>query len=302
MSTNAFSAIKPESIVVDKVVPLDNGYGKLVKLVHGENRAPLKFQTYLMPLSWDTMVRLQSGSPGCTLGLSLDSSAKSKDMQAWLQSFDKVMQGLVIKNAVEWAGSDISKEKFSDNYCPLFKKAKDEKYSPTFTPKVAFEGTEGNYKINLKAFTADKKQGDPSELLKKGAKVCAIISIPYIFIGKNGKTLAPRVEVTSCMVIPAPTNEEFCFNISEDPEIAQIIQEAQEAAQDDSSSSASTTSSPVSSPPRSPLHPPPDSNKSVISTKREIERNVAHSNKKSKVDDASGFMSAKAMLAAANDI
>lgn len=93
---------------------------------------------------------------------------------------------MIQANAMDWYGKALSDMQIEEYLSVLIKEPPaDSTYSPTFLPKVAHsQSGEKDYSIDVKVFSIDKTEVSP-DTLKKGNRVGAIISIPYIHIGKG---------------------------------------------------------------------------------------------------------------------
>lgn len=135
---------------------------------------------------------------------------------------------MILENAQDWYGKSLNEMQIEEYLSVVVKEPPaDSTYSPTFLPKVAHsQSGDKEYSIDIKVFTIDKEEVSP-EMLKKGNRVGAIISIPYIHVGKS-KMLSIRCDANQCIVLPTQIDTAFGFDIS-DPELSAAAEQASAA-------------------------------------------------------------------------
>lgn len=226
MAAPRFNKIDPTSIIAKDEVSQE--YGMLVRLAHGPNKDPVRFQTPLARLAWAPTPRdkYNPSQPSCVLSLSLDPAVQ--DFKDWLNDVDSQIIKLVAANSKEWLGKTLDESFISGVYMPVVKQAKESKWADTFCPRLPLKKDldSGNWTVAVKTFRANKEPGNPSELLTKNAECVAVVQISYVFVNRGNKSVTVRCDVDQVCAIPAPQEDEFQIDISTEPRMLAAAEEA----------------------------------------------------------------------------
>jgi hypothetical protein len=243
MACPQYTAIDVNSIDLIRPVEMDKGVGTLVNIVYGPTKQPLRFQAPLMRLAWNIQVMDKFTTPSCVLPIALDE--QHEKFRQWLLDVNERLKVLCQQNAMKFFKREMNPGQVEEYFSsPLVKPRKEERYTDTFLPKVPISDKkdDGTYDILVKTFLADSTPTAPKEVLTKGSKAMAVVSLPYIFYAKGAKTISIRQDVESCVVIPALKEPEFIFDVSADPELqaAAEAMRAKRKAEDEEAAPPST--------------------------------------------------------------
>jgi hypothetical protein len=203
------------------------GHGVLIKLAQSSGK-PIVFQTPLMSLAWTVQVRTQKDSSTCNLPLSFGTTNSNvMEFKNFLVNLRDKVKSMITANVVDWYGKTLTDVQIDEYLSPLIKEPPaDTAYSACFLPKVAHSSTsDGGFNIDVKCFGIDKLKIDAEAGLRQGARVGAIISIPYIHIGKGNKMMSIRADVTQCLVLPVQNDTSFGFDLNLDEDLKAVAQE-----------------------------------------------------------------------------
>ena len=189
-----FKDISSDIFTFDAPEKMKNGMGYLIR-ISGPH-----IQTPVCKIPWDTRVDDSQGRPQCKVALSLAKEDESHTtFSQRLDTIDKFFIDIVSKNK-----KDLFKKKVSDNlitelFYPSAKPSKDEKYGPTFSPKISFversyhdvndeNGKRSRlsdgpvYNLNIDCCDKKKNQISPDIALAKGSKVALLCKPQHIWI------------------------------------------------------------------------------------------------------------------------
>lgn len=235
------------SLILTAVLCAPAGHGVLIKLVHAGGK-PLTFQTPLMNLAWTVQVRTQEKSSTCNLPLSFGTTNSNVlEFKNFLTSLRNKVKAMIVENVVDWYGKTLTDEQIDEYLAPIVKEPQpDSTYSPSFLPKIAHSTlNDGSHTIDVKCFGIDKKEITAGENLRQGARVGAIVNIPYLHLGRGNKMMSIRADVTQCLVLPIQNDTSFGFDMSLDEDVQAVAREHENEAKkrkmDDAVSADETT-------------------------------------------------------------
>jgi hypothetical protein len=228
MTLKYFSELDISQVRATSVVPLENGFGTLVKLAMGDSNEPIRIQGPVMRVAWDTTISDKFGQPQSVLPLCL----KTEDGFAeWLTALRSHIKQMCVNNSLEWFGKALSGLQVDEYMSELVRPAKDSRYSDLFTPKIPIRENPDTkcWEMTIKTFTADKTlyTGNPADMLLKNSRVAAELVIPHLFFGRGTKSISLKVEAVSALVDPAKQAEDFQFNMYAQPELQAMEAAAQ---------------------------------------------------------------------------
>ena len=188
-----FKDINTDTFTPDAPEKMKNGMGYLIRI-----NGP-QIQTPVCRIPWDTRVDDSQGRPQCKVALSL--TKEDENHTTFSQRLDMIDQGFI--DIVSKNKKDLFKKKISDNliselFYPSAKPSKDDKYGPTFSPKVSFiersyhdtpdeDGKRSRldgptYNLNIDCCDKKKTQISPDVALAKGSKVALLCKPQHIWV------------------------------------------------------------------------------------------------------------------------
>ena len=112
---------------------------------------------------------------------SLDISVADEGLKAWFNSFDAQILKQAVANSKEWFDKELSLEVIKEFYRPILKPARDPRYNPTLSIKLA----QRNDKIDAEFFDEDYTEISAADI-SSGSQVVSIIRPRGLyFIGKR---------------------------------------------------------------------------------------------------------------------
>lgn len=203
--------------------------GKVVYMNYKDSR--LNLQTPWMKLPFGLSV-YEDAAAGVSKKYSIDLSfqnmendPKIKEFYDKCNEFDDHLLDVAAENSKEWFGKKMKKEVLSELMRPITKKAKDEKYAPTFKIKI-------NNIDRVDCYDTDKKRMSIMDLVK-GSKGKVIMECTSVwFVNKN---FGVSFSLVQMMVDPPDQITGFAFTAdSDDEEDAPVeVEEEEEVEEED---------------------------------------------------------------------
>jgi len=220
----SFTKINVAGIKIDSCVELKQGHGVLVKLAQ-QDGSKLVFQSPTCELSWTVVAKTVGNGTGCNLPLSLGSSSdRVKLFTQFLGELHTKIVDLIVTDSASIYGKVLTKAQVSEYLSPLIKDPPaDSTFAPVFLPKMTHTP---ELEITVPTYDVSQTLVKAELVLKKGARACAKISIPYVHVAKATKMFTVRLDTEQILVIETPSEVKFDFDFSDEPVIQSAVQEA----------------------------------------------------------------------------
>lgn len=232
----SFTKINVAGIKIDSLVELKQGHGVLVKLVQ-QDGSRLLFQTPTCDLSWTVVAKAIGNGTGCNLPLSLGSSnERVKLFEKFLNDLHSKVVDLIVGDSAAIYGKTLTVAQVSEYLSPLIKEPPaDSSFAPVFLPKMIHNT---DLEITVPTYDVSQSLVKAETVLKKGARACAKISVPYVHISKATKMFTMRLDTEQIMVLETPSEVKFDFDFSDDPVLKTAVEEASKKRKADEDASA----------------------------------------------------------------
>ena len=177
-------------------------------------------ETPAMNVPWATEIRRmdESATPSCkhTLsfnGMDLSSDDKMSRFHTFLTKFDERIRELALEHKSELWSKNVDAIKIEGFHKSSVKESNDEKYAPTFQPKVKIDDGDGSGdtdKMNMQVsvYNVKKERLETSDLTG-GSVSSAIVDASYLWV--TPMMLGVTWTVKSILVNPKKKEEEFMF-------------------------------------------------------------------------------------------
>lgn len=204
----------------------------------------LTFQTPILPLSWDVSVRETSMGKSCNLCQKIDGTDNALAFQRWLEQLTELFKTQLREHGEAWAHTDLETKKVNNlsmmtppkastfngmtafiltgtlTHSLLSCRAQDN-MSLAFTPKLVYD-REQDVILTVTTDSFGNKL-DPNQCLKRGARVIAICTVNYLYLGKSGSPVSINCEVQKLCVFPVSDGSNVSFDLEADDEVKSAV-------------------------------------------------------------------------------